>query len=503
MAHGRSGKQKADTVSKRAIFVLGMHRSGTSALAGVLAALGVTMPQTLMTAHPTNPKGFFESYAIMNLSDEMLRAAGRAWDDWRTIDIESLSSDEYRAKISDVFSHEFSGDPALIAIKDPRHCRMAPVWLSAFEDFGYKPLIILPYRHPLEVAQSLASRDDMPVAQALLIWLRHVLDAEVFTRGRPRAFVYMPDLLANWRTSMDQIAAHLNIEWPLSSGEKAEQIDHFLDQDLKNHTIPDEMLDADPMTRGWVARTFHALQALAANPDLSDSLAALDAIRSEFDLASALFGEALSGLETRNRTLEHKQIGIAAENLQIRADMERLRLERDNRTVENRILVDRLATETAQTETLREKARLTDGLTHEAEVLRARVAALDNDVFHLHAGLVAAEAHRKELDAERRELRDQLEAASEKISILEQNFAIQAVDLATRTSDLTHVVQVRNQLAANLEKAVRAHDELARVMTQQLEAARADLQAVESQLRAYRDAGPMRHISWALGQHRP
>ena len=45
---------------RRAIIVLGMHRSGTSALAGVLGLLGARLPARQLPANFANPKGYFE-----------------------------------------------------------------------------------------------------------------------------------------------------------------------------------------------------------------------------------------------------------------------------------------------------------------------------------------------------------------------------------------------------------------------------------------------------------
>src|SRR3546814_5662569 len=73
-------------VSRQALIVLGMHRSGTCALAGVLAKLGAQTPKTLMTLQRDNPRGFFESAALAKLHDQLLRSAGSCWHDWSKFD---------------------------------------------------------------------------------------------------------------------------------------------------------------------------------------------------------------------------------------------------------------------------------------------------------------------------------------------------------------------------------------------------------------------------------
>jgi hypothetical protein len=66
------------------ILVLGMHRSGTSALTGTLAKLGASLPKDLMPANESNPRGYWESLGLVKLHDELLASAGSSWDDWRS-----------------------------------------------------------------------------------------------------------------------------------------------------------------------------------------------------------------------------------------------------------------------------------------------------------------------------------------------------------------------------------------------------------------------------------
>jgi len=57
-------KKRFSPKSRNAVVVLGMHRSGTSALAGVLARLGCDLPQTLMPTNDFNAKGYYESLRL-------------------------------------------------------------------------------------------------------------------------------------------------------------------------------------------------------------------------------------------------------------------------------------------------------------------------------------------------------------------------------------------------------------------------------------------------------
>jgi len=74
--------QKRNTTTD-AIIVLGMHRSGTSAVAGTLTKLGGRSPKNLMPATKGNARGYFESVPLMQFHEQLLQSAGSAWNDWR------------------------------------------------------------------------------------------------------------------------------------------------------------------------------------------------------------------------------------------------------------------------------------------------------------------------------------------------------------------------------------------------------------------------------------
>lgn len=72
---------KAPAPARTAYLVLGMHRSGTSALANLLALAGADLPREVMPADAHNARGYFEPWRIAVFNDRRLAAAGTAWDD--------------------------------------------------------------------------------------------------------------------------------------------------------------------------------------------------------------------------------------------------------------------------------------------------------------------------------------------------------------------------------------------------------------------------------------
>ena len=143
-----SSSEINELVSNAAVVVLGMHRSGTSSVAGALVRLGGAPPLNLMGPQPTNERGFWESNVITALNEEVLAAGGSDWRDWRRFDcgrIDGPTAVALRARAKAALLSEF-GEAQLPILKDPRTvpahavlvssvsgCRMVPPSGSAIE----------------------------------------------------------------------------------------------------------------------------------------------------------------------------------------------------------------------------------------------------------------------------------------------------------------------------------------------------------------------------------
>jgi hypothetical protein len=286
------------TSKKRlAVLVLGMHRSGTSALAGVVNALGAAAPKTLLAPRPDNPRGFFESAVLAEAHDALLSSAGSHWDDWRQFDLRvagsSVTKQHFETQKA-LLINEF-GDAPMILIKDPRICRFVPFTLSILETLNISPTAILPVRHPLEVAYSLKRRNDFALPKSLLLWLRHVLDAEYFSRGLPRYFLPYDAFLADWKYHMDRVAEKMRITWPYSDVSNA-QIEQFLTSDLYHERAATTDMHDHPDITPLVRETYDILTALAIDGENEDRLQQLDSIRSRFDESCDTFGKLATAL---------------------------------------------------------------------------------------------------------------------------------------------------------------------------------------------------------------
>ena len=212
--------------SKNAVMVVGMHRSGTSAVTRVLNFLGCALPKNLSGTAHDNERGFWECPAVRELNDQILEAAGTSWDGWEPFDpswYDSLGADQFRRSALTLLEEEF-GDASPFVLKDPRVCRLLPFWIDAVRCFGAEPVIVSPIRNPFDVAASLETRNRIDPSIGLLMWLRNLLDAEFASRDLTRVFVRYERLLTEPGEVVKQLNGSLGIEG-LKQSPECERVD--------------------------------------------------------------------------------------------------------------------------------------------------------------------------------------------------------------------------------------------------------------------------------------
>lgn len=292
---------------RRAIIVLGMHRSGASALAKALGLLGIRQMGQVEPADMSNPKGHFESAKIINIHDRALAAAGTKWSSF-----DALPDNWFRSVEAVGFADELVAalqrdyeDVAIFVIKDPRMCRLMPLWRTALNKVGAHSTFVIPFRHPIEVARSLERRNDFPLAEGCLLWLRHLLEAERETRGTQRIFLRYRDLLDDSAGIAKRITSHLSDGWdPKAEKERSKEIKSFIDPKM-HHDFMEE--DPPAFSCRWLGDTYEAHIALVHCPDDEQAQRRLDRVRADFDVAATLFCSLLerkaSDLEARIATM--------------------------------------------------------------------------------------------------------------------------------------------------------------------------------------------------------
>jgi hypothetical protein len=190
---------RSGTLPSQLIFVLGMHRSGTSALSGMLCQSGFDPPQDLMPATANNPRGYWESLGIFSLNNEFLKQYNASWDTCSRLPRgwESLERTEiWRERMLQHLQIVFAGSERPV-IKDPRFSILLRGLSPWLESGSLKPSMLLISRDPLEVARSLEKAEGIPYQIGIQLWLQHIFAAERSSRGFPRLHVTYEELLQN------------------------------------------------------------------------------------------------------------------------------------------------------------------------------------------------------------------------------------------------------------------------------------------------------------------
>jgi len=150
------------------IIILGMHRSGTSCLAGSLQQSGVFLGD-VSTNDKHNQKGNRENQLIMLLNDDILHHNNSSWNIPPTKDISWDNS--HISTANDILEYFNSNTLSKYwGFKDPRSILTFDFWINIVKN----PFLIGSVRHPALVARSLQERNSAySYESGLELWLAY------------------------------------------------------------------------------------------------------------------------------------------------------------------------------------------------------------------------------------------------------------------------------------------------------------------------------------------
>ena len=190
------------------LFVLGMHRSGTSAVTRILNMAGAYFgPEGISNgADEGNPKGFWERVDVRAACDGLLRDAGFEW--WRVsgFSLDRISETSRTRNLTELRKTLLELDAHRPwVVKEPRLSLLFPLVRPLLE----VPVCVHVYREPLEVAESLRTRNGFPLPVGLALW--EVYSARSFeaSTGLPRMLVRYEDLVADPRGGVRDLLERL------------------------------------------------------------------------------------------------------------------------------------------------------------------------------------------------------------------------------------------------------------------------------------------------------
>ena len=200
------------------LVVTGMHRSGTSCVAELLASAGLSLGDDLLEADLRNPRGYFEDRAFVDYHRRLLSAHGLA-DDGFVGDVRIEPTDAFREQALEIVEARRS----LLrpwGWKDPRSVLFLNVWAELVPDARY----FFVFRPPWDVVDSLFRRGDRVFSVnpcfALTVWMNYNARIRDFARAHPdRVLVReLSQVVTDSEAICDAVRNDLNITldrpWP-------------------------------------------------------------------------------------------------------------------------------------------------------------------------------------------------------------------------------------------------------------------------------------------------
>ncbi len=281
MSAGQSGRQL--------ILVVGVGRSGTSLMAGMLGQMGFHLPQPEVQANDTNPRGFGEPRWVVDFHHKLMRrrrvtvndSRPAAWERTYEAGARPAVRDELRAWLQGELAHG-----ADVVVKDPRTVWFLPLWTEVAGELGAGTATVTMLRHPAEVIAS-AKRsygDWQSDASRASSWINVILETERVTRDGARAFVAYEALMQDWPAEMRR-AGGLIGQPALAEASPARfpEADKFIDPTLHRNRVGWEAHAVPERVRDLAEEVWALMLGLAAaGGDTQAVRAALDDARERY-----------------------------------------------------------------------------------------------------------------------------------------------------------------------------------------------------------------------------
>ncbi len=251
---------------KRLIVVLGMHRSGTSAVARSLQALGVQLGANLMPPmEGVNSKGFWEDLDINAFNIELMNFLGADWHSLCPLEFrseEEIKENPFFLRAVEIIRRKLDAH-TIFGFKDPRVAKLLNFWRVVFQHCEVETDYVLAIRNPLSIVQSLAKRDGFESEKSYLLWLDHVITSLVYSTNGRRVLVDYDNLIASPDLQLKRISQQLNLT--ISNDGLDEYRTKFLDNDLRHTVFEPVDLKADESCPPLVSEIYSQTIEIAAD----------------------------------------------------------------------------------------------------------------------------------------------------------------------------------------------------------------------------------------------
>ncbi len=194
---------------RKLFVVLGIHRSGTSALTRGLQTFGISLGEDLLPENFFNPKGHWEDVSFHDFNITLLEALGDRYPRILPIDEEEvtfLCARGFFEQAVDLLANKAKETP-LLGLKNPRSSLLLPFWKKVFQQAGLVPYFLIALREPWSVAisnKNYALIEDDEVA--FWTYISYLLSSLEETVSYQRIVVDYGELLINPKHQLERIA---------------------------------------------------------------------------------------------------------------------------------------------------------------------------------------------------------------------------------------------------------------------------------------------------------
>ena len=252
--------------------MIGMHRSGTSAIARGLQALGVYLGNDFLDAQPENPTGYWEDRRIVDLNERVLKALRLSWDSIKPVERREFHGWQIwqlrREAVRDL-RRRFTPHP-LWGFKDPRTIRLLPFWQRVFKVANVEDRYLLAIRNPASIAVSLYARQRMEVETAQRLWLLHMAPFLAALQDKRFVVVDYDLLMLRPADQLKRISDRLQLP-PVGAAELDRFAGEFLDAKLRHSVFSPADIDTSTQTGRSTRDAFLLLYELATDDKMPDA----------------------------------------------------------------------------------------------------------------------------------------------------------------------------------------------------------------------------------------
>jgi len=301
-----------DSMKQKAICILGMHRSGTSAITRSINLLSAHIGQESDLVPPDyyNSEGFWERKDVVEFHESLQRKFKTTWDsviplseDWH------LSEDikSYKEELKDLIRNAFTEYP-LWAWKDPRTCIFVEVWKDVLKELDVDTVFLHIIRNPLDVVRSFERIKNFNRGGVLGTWLNYNRTALRATSGHCRAFIHYDKFMQDWEGELRRVFRELGLDWPTDCSAFRNEMSQFIRPGMRHSvsTIDDLRNIGAP---GIVIELYQLLEDACLGVTVADGEfdSKVGKISGEYAAQAYFFSEYMKRLHDKTEALKNTQ----------------------------------------------------------------------------------------------------------------------------------------------------------------------------------------------------